>query len=184
MEMENPVTLLAEGLRLYAELTDEDIDYIERQLGQGWNLDMAGLPLVPGQDAEPADVSPVEGHQRTDTETDAAEKAVAEGSGQGSGSTGGAVDAWILQQRVEVDQFMEWIKREGIRSGFALASSSVFRQVRRSGPRSSGIMDPFPPAHNRDVAIAMTSSTPSRRHRGGRRASHIYPRDGRRGQCA
>ena len=138
--MEDPMTLLAEGLRICAELTNEDIDYIECHLGQGWNFDMAGLPLVLGwhnRDAKPTDVSPVEGQQGIDTETNAAEKVVAKGSGQGSGSTGGAVDACILQQRVEGDWFMEWIRSERIRSGVALASSSVFRQVRRSGRRSS-----------------------------------------------
>ena len=157
--MEDPVTLLAEGLRLYAELTDEDIDYIECHLGQVWNPDMAGLPLVPSwhnQDTELADVSPVEGQHGTH----AAEKAVAECSRQGSGSTGDAVDAWILQQRVEVDRCMEWIRREQIRSGVALAFSSVFRQVRRSGGWSWMHPGSIPSAHNYVVAIEPTSSAP------------------------
>ena len=177
--MEDPVVLLEEGRHVFEGMTDEDIDYIECRLGQGWNPAIAIRPLVPDwytRPAEPGADAVVEGHQAAPPIGIAAELVDAVGREQGSGSARAAVAYSIQQQREEVDRFMEWITSERIRPGVALASSSVFGQARWSGSRSWMQLGYLSLAHNR-VSHALPSSSPTWGHRCGGRALLVHPTD-------
>ena len=119
-------TLLEDWRRVVASLTQEEFDFIEHRLEQGWVYGTE--PLFPvGADTKDALVD----GQGSETAA-AADVAMSEARERGSLlaiAVGPEVTAEIQQQSDEVDRYMEWLKKERHLPGVALASSSVFRLV-------------------------------------------------------